>query len=126
MTASPVSRARLQASLASVVTAALWWHFGGVGPAAIAGTMSLLALIAWLAPTAYAPVQRFFDRVTHALLTGFTWIALAVVYFGVFVPMRGFRALSGRDPLRLRPTPNATTYFQSLPREQLRRFDRQF
>ncbi len=36
---------------------------------------------------------------------------LAILYFGVFTPIGWLMRLLGRDPLQLRPTPNATSYW---------------
>ena len=120
------SRARLQAAFAWLGTLVLWWRFGGVFPAMAAGATGSLALLAWVSPPHYAPVQRGLDRVLHALLAGLTWCLLAIIYLGVFTPMRGWRALRRRDPLQLRPDPAATTFLRPLPPGTPGRFDRQF
>lgn len=126
MALAPVTRARVQAALAAGGTALLWWRAGGPWPAALALVASLLALLAWLSPAHYAPVQRALDAILRVLLTGFTWLTLGAVYFGLFTPLRFFGALLRRDPLRLRPLPPAESYFQPLPPATARRFDRQF
>jgi hypothetical protein len=104
----------------------LWWRIGGVWPAAAAGVAGALALLAWSSPAHYAPVQRALDRVLHTLLAGLTWFLLAVIYFGIFTPLRGWRVLTRTDPVRRRPDPAATTYLRPLPPATPGRFDRQF
>lgn len=126
MALSLPARARLQATLALTGMLVLWWKIGGIGPAMAAGAMGSLALMAWVSPPHYAPIQRALDRVLHALLAGLTWFLLAIIYFGIFTPMRGWRALTRRDALQLRPDPAATTYLTPLPPARAERFDRQF
>jgi hypothetical protein len=125
MPLAPVTRARLQASLAVAGTVAIWaWRRGPV-PAALAGVAAALALIAWVSPAHYAPIQRALDRGVHLLLTGLTWLLLGLVYFLVFTPLRFLRDLRGRDPLARRADPAAATYLRPLP-PGAGRFDRQF
>lgn len=126
MALSPVPRARLQATLAFGGTLVLWWRFGGVLPAMAAGATGSLALLAWVSPPHFAPIQRALDRVLHALLAGLTWFLLALIYLGVFTPLRGWRALTRRDALQLQSDPSATTYLRPLPPAAPGRFDRQF
>lgn len=120
-----LTRARLQATGAVIGTAAIWWWRGGLFPAALAGVAAALALVAWVSPAHYAPVQRAFDRVVHGVLAGLTWVLLGLVYFLVFTPGRILRDLRGRDPLARKPDPAAATYLRPLP-PGAGRFDRQF
>lgn len=126
MALSPVTRARLQATLALTGMLVLWWRIGGIGPAMAAGAAGSLALLAWVSPPHFAPIQRALDRVLHALLAGLTWLLLALIYFGIFTPLRGWRALTRRDALQLRADPSAATYLRALPPAASGRFDRQF
>ena len=126
MALAPHQRARLQATAAGAGTLLVWWRLGGIIPAAIAGLAGSLALLAWVSPSHYAPVQRALDRVLHALLAGLTWVLLAVIYLGVFAPLRAWRALTGRDPLQRRADPAAASYLRPLPPPAPGRFDRQF
>ncbi len=126
MAFAPPARARLQATAACAGTVFLWWRIGGVIPAVVAGLTGCLALLAWLSPPHYVPVQRILDRVLHLLQAGLTWLLLAVIYLGVFTPLRLWRALTGQDPLQRRPDPAAVTYLQPVPPAAPGRFDRQF
>lgn len=126
MSPAPLLRSRLQATVAAGIATLLWWRFQGNVSAVLAAVLGTFALLAWLAPRLYAPIQRGLDRFAHALLSGFTWLVLGVVYFGLFTPIRIWRALTRRDPLQLRIDPGAESYFQSLPSSAQRRFDRQF
>jgi hypothetical protein len=104
-----MTRPRLQATLACVVTLGLWHWRGGYIPAALAIAAATLAVLAWLLPAAYAPFSRAFERFGHAILVVFTWFALGLVYFGVLTPLR----------------PTATTYLRPLPQKP-QNFTRQF
>jgi hypothetical protein len=120
-----MTRVRLQASAASAVTLSLWlWH-RGFWPATLAAIATALALVAWLSPVAYKPVARVLDGFAHTILTAFTWLALGLVYFGVFTPLRLWHALRRHDPLARAFDPAATTYLRPLPQTPPR-FDRQF
>jgi len=119
------SRARLQATAASIGTLALWTWRGGPVAATLAVIAAMLAALAWVAPARYAPVQRTLDRGLHLLLAVVTWTLLGLVYFLVFTPLRFARKLMGRDPLSRQPDPAAPSYLRPLPPGP-RRFDRQF
>jgi len=121
-----MTRARLQATVACVVTFVLWQWRGGSLPASLAILAATLALLAWIFPAYYAPISRALDQLAHAILIVFTWTILGLVYFGIFVPMRLWRELSGNDPLRRRFDPHATSYLSTLPANSPPRFDRQF
>ncbi len=124
MPLAPASRARLQASLACGGTLALWSWRGGVFPATLAGVAATLALLAWVSPVRYAPVQRALDRFVHLLLTALTWFLLGLVYLLVFTPLRAFRGLTGQDKLARTLDRAAVSYLQTPPAPGT--FDRQF
>lgn len=123
------TRARLQATLAVLMTTLLWWYHRGPVSAALAAVATLLASLAWLSPSHHAPFQRLLDRSARLLVAGFSWLALALVYFGVFTPLRWVRACVGRPLLTLRPNRQpgaAATYLQPLPPRPRQHFERQF
>lgn len=126
MAPSSPSRARLQATAACAGSLVLWWRIGGAGPLGLVGFAATLALLAWISPSRYAPVQRVLDRLVQSVMTLLTWAVLGLVYFGLFTPLRFWRALFRRDPLRLRRAPDAATYLQPLRPATPARFDRQF
>ncbi len=126
MPLAPIPRARLQATLACAGTLALWAWRGGLLPAAIAGLAAALALLAWISPARYAPVQRGLDRGVHLLLTAVTWLLLGIVYLLIFTPLRAVRALTGSDPLQRTFDRTADTYLRTPPAGGSGRFDRQF
>ena len=126
MPLASVTRARLQATLACIGTLVLWAWRGGLVPAALAGIAAALALLAWISPARYAPVQHALDRGVHLLLTALTWLLLGLVFLLVFTPLRAVRALTGSDPLQRRFDRAATTYLRPPSAGGLSRFDRQF
>jgi hypothetical protein len=119
-------RARLQSSLAALGATCLWLWLRSPVSATVALVAGSLALLAWVSPPLYAPVQRLLDGFVHLLLTAITWLLLGLIYLTVFVPLRLGRALSGHDPLRLRSDPSAASYLQPLPPAHPDRFNRQF
>lgn len=126
MALNPVTRARLQTTLACVGALGLLWWRRNTGAAIATGLTTLLALVAWISPRHYAPVQRVLDRAIHLFMTVITWIVLAGIYLGVFMPVRLWRALTKHDPLQRRRDAAADTYLQPLPPASPGRFDRQF
>ena len=126
MALAPATRARLHASLAGAGGLLIGWRFGGAGPIILAGILVALAVLAWLSPVRYAPIQRGLDRMVHGLMVGLTWVLLALIYLGVFTPLRVWRVLSGRDPLQQQPDSSAPTYLVPARPPGPNRFDRQF
>lgn len=121
-----LSRPRLQASLAALLAGILWLWLGGIVPAVAFGLAAALALLAWAAPGAHAPVHRLLERAGRGIAVASSWILLAIAYAGLFVPMRLWRALTGRDPLGLRPDPRRETYLRPLPPARPDRFGRMY
>jgi len=121
-----LTRPRIQAILASLGTLAVWFWRGGTVPAVLAGLAAALALVAWVSPPHYAPVQRVLDRGVHLFLAALTWLVLGVVWLLVFTPLRAVRALTGSDPLRQKADRTADTYLQTPAAGGAGRFDRQF
>jgi hypothetical protein len=126
MSLPPVSRARLQATLAAVIALGLWLWLRGLFATCVLLVAASIAVLAWLAPRAHAPVQRVLDRAAHGLAVGVSWALLAVVYVGMFVPMRAWRALTGHDPLGLRRDLRAESYLCALPPARPERFRRMY
>lgn len=123
-TASPL-RMRLQATAAMAVGLALWLRFGGVWPASFAGVLAALALLAWTSPSRYSPVQHGLDVFARWIATGFSWLLLGVIYFGLFAPVHWFSALLGRNPLKLKATTDGS-YLEPVRPPLADRFTRQF
>lgn len=126
MPLAPANRARWHALLACVGTLVLWWRFPGPATVSLLALALSLALLSWISPRSYAPVQRGFDAVIRALLATITWCLLGLVYFGLFTPLRLWRTLRRTDPLQLRRSQRQpATYLEPLARHRTN-FDRQF
>jgi hypothetical protein len=128
MRLTPPNRARLQATLAGLTASVVWWGFTTTWAAVVALVLFALAVLAWIAPSAYAPVQCALDRAARALAAAFTWFVLALVYFGLFMPLRLWRTLRRQDPLGLRRSdrPVSTFLRPMIKPGTVRRFERQF
>lgn len=125
MAPAPTARARLQASTAALVAAAVALSTRHPAALAVFAVAFALATLAWLSPVRYAPVQRGLDAVTRAVVAAFSWLVLGLVYFGVFTPLRLLRAVLRRDPLALHHRPASDSYLLPLPARSSH-FDRQF
>jgi hypothetical protein len=125
MASAPAQRARWQAALAC--GGALWWWWRTRHPVALLllAVAAVLFAAACVAPQRYAPVQRGLDRVVEALLAGLSWGVLALVYFGLFLPLRAVRAALGQSWLPRRGH-GGTSFFTPLPPHSSGQFDRQF
>jgi hypothetical protein len=77
--------------------------------AAIASVMLAVAVL--LPPALSERVSTIAGRVAHAVGHVVTIAALAVVYFSLFLLLRGWRILVGNDSLRLRARPHALSYW---------------
>jgi hypothetical protein len=126
MPLAPANRARLHAVLACTGIVIVWWRFPSPLTWAMLALASVLALIACFAPGAYVPIQRGLDAFTRMLLMAVTWALLAVVYFGLFTPLRIWRLLIGKDPLNLGRSPLSRTPSYLQPSPAASRFERQF
>jgi hypothetical protein len=126
MAIARLSSARLQATLGSMISAALWYWQRNTLTATVAVIMGVLGVLAWLSPRTYAPLQRGMEQLARAITMSLTWLLLALVYFGLFTPLHFWRRVRRVDPLGLRPDPNLDSYLQPLPGAAPDRFDRQF
>jgi hypothetical protein len=127
MASASLTRARWQAALACGGATVLWWRTHAGAAMGLVAVTSIMLAGAWLAPRLYAPVQQALDRLLGTLLQALSWAILAVVYFGVFTPLRAVRAIMGGSWLTRNPrTDPETSSFSALPPSAIGRFDRQF
>ncbi len=81
--------------------------------------------LAW--PRAFRFVYVGMMVATYPIGWVMSHVLLFLIYFGVFTPLALVFRLVGRDPLQLRPQPNATTYWRTKPApEDPRRYLQQF
>jgi len=99
------------------VLVALWPLHVFEPPRAWAAIVALvLALVAWRAPHVYATPTRWWLKLGELLARIVAPIALAVLYFGMFVPIAWLMRVTGRRPLHLNRDPALSTYW--IEREQ--------
>jgi hypothetical protein len=122
----PDRKPRLQATVAAILALGLWLWLRGPLPAVVAIVVSSLAGLAWLAPSAYAPVHRGIECLAHATAMAVSWLLLGLVYLGIFVPLRLWRAATRNDALGFRRDPCATTYLKPLSPPRPGRFERMY
>jgi len=79
-----------------------WW---ALVPALLAGVLG------WRTPQIFAGPNRAWMKVGALLARIVAPIALALLYFAMFVPMGWWMRVTGRDPLRLRREPGAASYW---------------
>jgi Saxitoxin biosynthesis operon protein SxtJ len=79
-----------------------WWV---LAPGALA------AVLAWWVPQVFALPNRAWMKLGELLARVVAPVALALLYFGMFVPMGWLMRAFGRDPLRLARDPAAVSYW---------------
>ncbi len=119
-------RMRLQAMAACVGGLVLWWRFGGAAFAVLEGLLLIAALLAWVLPERYRPLQRVLDLFANGLVVGVSWLLLGLVYFGIFTPLKWLCVLAGRDPLRVRRRPVEGSYLLPLSSSPSESYKRQY
>jgi hypothetical protein len=72
---------------------------------------ALFGLAAFLAPAILAPLNRLWTRFGHLLHKIVSPVVLGIMFFLVISPMGMVMRLLGKDPLRLRADPDASTYW---------------
>jgi Saxitoxin biosynthesis operon protein SxtJ len=86
--------------------APLWW--------ALAVAAAFLAVAAAI-PAALRPLNRMWTRLGVLLSRLVSPIVLALVFYGVVTPVAAMMRLSDKDPLKLRPAPEAESYWIVRP-----------
>jgi hypothetical protein len=75
------------------------------------GAAAVLALFALYRPAALGPINRAWLRVGLVLYKIVNPIIMALMFFSTIVPIGIVMRLCGKDPLRLRRDPNASSYW---------------
>jgi hypothetical protein len=97
---------------AVLVVIALWPLIDAQPPRAWALALAVIAsVLSWLAPRVYAWPNRAWMKLGELLGRVISSVALAVLYFGMIVPLGWIMRLAGQRPLRLRREPGAATYW---------------
>lgn len=98
------------AAFFTIVAGFRMWHGHSDFPwwLGVAGALALLALF-WTAPL--APLNRLWVRVGRLLHAIVNPLLMGLIFIITIVPMGFFLRLFGKDLLRLRRDPSATTYW---------------
>jgi len=97
-----------------------WWFYAGRWKAAAIGFLGLgsaLVILGLLLPIALALPNKAWMALSRLLSLVTTPIVLAMVFFGVFMPIGAIKRLFGWDPLRRRGSP-AVSYWGSYNARQ--------
>lgn len=90
----------------------LWPLLGAHGPRWWAlATAVALALVAWLRPVTLAPLNTLWMKLGLLLSRVVTPVVLGLLFFVTVTPIALLMRLLGKDPLRLRRDPDATSYW---------------
>ncbi len=96
----------LRPLLHDVHSAPLWWAL------AVAATF---LVIAFAAPATLRPLNSLWTRLGLLLSRLVTAIVLALLFYGVVTPLAATMRFFGKDPLQLRPAPQAESYWIVRP-----------
>jgi len=98
---------------------ALWQEFHH-GRHTLALALAILAVtlgplgLAW--PRIMRPVFIGWMALVYPIGWTVSRLVLGILFFGLFTPVAWIFRIMGRDELRLKPQPHATTYWQPKPR----------
>jgi len=90
-----------------------WWFYAGRWKVVAIGFLALgpaLVILGLLFPRALVIANRAWMALARLLSLFTTPIVLAIVFFGIFMPVGAIKRLFGWDPLRRRASP-ATSYW---------------
>jgi hypothetical protein len=91
---------------------ALWPLVGAHGPRWWAmAVAAAFGLAAWLRPAALAPLNTLWMKLGLLLSRVVTPVVLGLLFFVTVTPIALLMRLLGKDPLRLRRDPDATSYW---------------
>jgi hypothetical protein len=79
-----------------------WWA---------AGCAAIFGLVAFTKPSALGPLNRLWIKLGMFLGKVVSPVALAVLFYGVFMPIGALLRMTGKDPLRRSHDRSADTYW---------------
>jgi hypothetical protein len=116
-----------------LIGAALGWRLGCFAagewlvPMILWGTGVLSAILAFLRPRWLLPLYLVLSAISAVIGPVVATVVMGVIFLLVFVPLGWIFRLRGRDELRLKPDPGATTYWETTPPPvPAKRYFRQF
>lgn len=121
------TRAFIQFAIASTIALLLYFLFKKPVMAAIVAVISTTVLVCGLfIPAAFLAIEKFGLKLGEWVATGLTWILLVPFFYICFVPGRIIMTLSGKDPLNLKFSSAAKTYWvPRTPVNDISRYQKQ-
>ncbi|MGE0758841.1 MAG: SxtJ family membrane protein [Pirellulaceae bacterium] len=131
MTSPTESQLRWFAAVWFPATAAMlgWiaYPYSRAAALAIGFSGALLTITSLAVPRLRRPLWNLTSALTYPLGWVLSRTVLTLTYFLIVTPLAGLLRLTGHDPLSLRPTPSATTYWHRRPAQRpLRDYLQQF
>ncbi len=120
-------KACVQFVIAFTIALILYFLFKKPVMAAIVAVISIVILGCGLfIPSAFMAIERFGLKLGEWVATGLTWILLVPFFYICFVPGRLIMALRGKDPLNLKFSSDAKTYWvPRAPVNDITRYEKQ-
>ncbi len=116
-----------------LIGAVLGWRFGWFAagewlvPSLLWTVGAVSAVLAFVLPGWLKPLYLVLTAISAVIGPIVATLAMGLIFLTVFVPLGIFFRLRGRDELRLRPDPEAGTFWEnSPPVPEPRRYFRQF
>ena len=105
-------RALLQCAVtAAVATLLTWWlgryRFG----LCLYGFSAVILICGFLAPKAFATLERLGQKLAHVVAMALTWLLLMPFFYLCFAPARLILKLTGKDPMHRRFERNRNSYW---------------
>ncbi len=107
----------VMAAVGGILALASWYKEIATLPAVLAGLATLLLLVAWLTPQILHPANVLWMKFAYLLHRIISPLILALLFYGAFTPTALWIKLSGKDPLRLKPDPDANSYWIDCSQE---------
>lgn len=109
-------RAAMQAAVGGAAGLLLLLVFRHRAAGLVVLAIAAVLLVAGLfVPRAFAAIERFGKMLGRSVGAGLTWLLLVPFFYLCFVPARTLMALLKKDPLKLRFSPEAGSYWTPRP-----------
>jgi hypothetical protein len=120
-------RAIIQFSVAGSIALLLFFFFKRPVMASVVFGISTVILVCGLfIPPAFKAIEHFGQKLGEWVGTGLTWLLLVPFFYLCFVPARIIAAIRGKDPLNLKLSSKAKTYWvPHKPVNNIERYQKQ-